>query len=406
MRVLSIALQAMLVLALGWICRPVEFGVFVVIVAHATLSATLCAGGSLQGALRVAHLLTPGSAWEVPLIRLLAGSALRRSTVASVLVAVALWLNPVVPATGIAAGMLLALALSMSSFASGLTIARGEAAVNQAFELWLRLPIQASGVVVLFATDRLSAPALITLSAVAASAQGVALFVRVPLRGKCARTVPSAMSALLGRFITSASVNAVLFTLLSSLDVLLGSRIVAPTDIAPLGIAGRIAGALATLHGAVFDFHASAIAKSLRGRFPAETRRLCSVVSAEATALTVVTAAAAAIAVFAMPEEAPETYRMAVAPLGALLAARLITGALGPSPAILTLRGMHARLAAITAAGIAVEGVLVVSLARPFGATGLALASGVGMCAYSLLARLSSRRALGHGALAPECDLG
>ena len=397
MRVASIGLQAVLTLAIGWICAPAEFGELVIILAHAVAGATLCAGGALQGALRVAHLVAPGSAWEGPVLRLLIGSALRRALVGAALVAAALWFNPGVSAWGVAAGTALTLAMTLASAASGFTIARGQAPTNQAFELFLRLPVQAAGIAALYMTGHMSGPGLAAATALAAAVHGGALLARLPVRACAHRRVPAAMGALLGRFITSASANAVLFTLLSSLEVLLGSRFVSAEGIAPLGIAGRIAGALAMLHGTIFDFHAASVARSLRGQAPADVRRLTRVVSIEATMLTLATMLACAAAVALMPDNVPATYRMAVMPLWILLGARLVTGALGPAPALLTLRGMHTRLAAVTCVGIAVEALLIVLLASDRGSIGLAIASGAGICAYAVMARVSARSILGNG---------
>jgi len=397
MRVASIGLQAMLTLAIGWICAPAEFGELVIITAHAMVGATLCAGGALQGALRVAHLVAPGNAWEGPVIRLLIASALRRSLVGAALVAAAIWFNPDVSAWGVAAGTALTLAMTLASAASGFTIARGQAPANQAFELFLRLPVQAAGIAALYVTGHMSGPGLAAATAMAAAVHGVALLARMPVRACAHRRVPAAMGALLSRFITSASANAVLFTLLSSLEVLLGSRFVSAEEIAPLGIAGRIAGALAMLHGAIFDFHATSVARSLRGQTPAEVRRLTRIVSIGATMLTLATMLACEAAVALMPDNVPATYQMAVTPLWILLGARLVTGGLGPAPALLTLRGMHTRLAAVTCVGIAVEALLIVLLASDRGPIGLAIASGAGICAYAVMARVSARSILGQG---------
>ncbi len=262
--------------------------------------------------------------------------------------------------------------------------------------------MQAAGVGLLFASGHMSGPGLAASAAVAAAVHGGALLARLPLKAGTGRAVPPAMGVLLGRFITTASANAVLFTLLASLDVLLGSHFVRPEEIAPLGIAGRIAGALGMLHGAVFDYHAAAVARSLRGQSPDEVRRLTRTVSVESTMLTLATMATVAAAVALLPGTVPPTYRMAVIPLWILLGARLVIGAMSPAPALMTLRGMHARLAAVTSAGIAVQTALILLLAREHGAVGLAIASAVGMCAYAALARgsvasvLRSRRTAGR----------
>ena len=131
MSVSSIGLQAVLTLVIGWICSPADFGELVIIMAHAAAGATLCAGGALQGALRVAHLIAPGSTWEGPVLRLLLGSALRRALVGAALVAAALWFNPGVSAWGVAAGTALTLAMTLASAAGGFTIARGQAPTNR-----------------------------------------------------------------------------------------------------------------------------------------------------------------------------------------------------------------------------------------------------------------------------------
>ena len=395
MRVASIGLQAMLTLAIGWICAPADFGELVIIMAHAVAGATLCAGGALQGALRVAHLVAPGSEWEGPVLRLLIGSALRRAAVGAALVSLALWLNPGVSSMGVAAGVALTLAMTMTSAASGFTVARGQAPTSQALDLCLRIPLQATGFSILYMTGHISGPSLACATALSAAAYGGVLLCRLPLRASTRRKVPQAMGVLLGRFITSASANAMLFTLLSSLDVLMGSRFVSPEDIAPLGIAGRVAGALAMLHGAIFEFHAASIARSLRGQSPSEVRRLTRAVAIESTMLTLATMLAVGAAIARMPDNMPATYRMAAIPLWVLLSARLVTGALGPAPALMTLRGTHARLATVTSVGIAVQAILIFLLAREHGATGLAIASGVGMCTYVALARASVGSILG-----------
>ena len=389
MRVASIGLQAVMTLAIGWICAPADFGELVIIMAYATAGATLCAGGAIQGALRVEHLVAPGSAWEGPVLRLLTASGLRRAAVSAALVTLALWFNPGVSSTGALAGMVLTLAMTLASCASGFTIARGQAPTNQALDLCVRLPLQAAGISALYATGHMSGSGLACTTAFASAVHGGVLLGRLPLRASSERRVPHAMGRLLGRFITSASANAMLFTLLSSLDVLMGSRIVSPEAIAPLGIAGRIAGALAMLHGAIFDFHASSVARSLRGQSPSEARRLTRLVSTEWTLLTLATMLAVAAALVLMPANVPATYRMAVVPLWVLRGARLVTGALGPAPALLTLRGRHVRLAVVTSAGIVIQATLILLLAPEHGAIGLAIAGGVGMCVYVALARAS-----------------
>ena len=131
MRVATIGLQAALTLAIGWICAPADFGELVIIMAYAVAGATLCAGGALQGALRVAHLVAPGDAWEGPVLRLLIGSALRRAVLGAALVATALWFNLGVSAWGVVAGTALTLAMTLASAASGFTIARGQARRRQ-----------------------------------------------------------------------------------------------------------------------------------------------------------------------------------------------------------------------------------------------------------------------------------
>jgi hypothetical protein len=280
------------------------------------------------------------------------------------------------------------LAMTLASASSGFTIARGQAPVNQAFDLFLRLPLQAAGVAALYATGHMSGPWLATTAALAAAAHGGTLLARLPLREARDRHVSRLMRVLLGRFVTSASANAVLFAILTSLEVLLGSRLVAAAEIAPLGIAGRIAGALAMLHGAVFDFHASSIAQSIRGQRGDETRTLLRMVALEATALTLAAMLVSAAAVAMMPDTVPATFRMAVVPLWILLGARLVTGALGPAPALLTLRGQHTRLAMVTCAGITVETVSVFAFAHNDGSIGLAMAAAAGIGTYSILARI------------------
>lgn len=396
MRVATIGLQATLTLAIGWICTPADFGELVILLAYAVAGATLCAGGALQGALRVAHLVAPGSAWEGPLLRLLVGSAFRRALLGATLVAAALGFNQSISAWGVAAGSALTLAMTLSSAASGFTIARGQAPINQAFDLFLRLPVQMAGMMTLLATDQMSGPGLAMTTAVAAAINGGALLARLPFRAGAGRRVPEAMTIRLGRFINSASANAVLFTLLSSLEVLLGSRFVSAEGIAPLGVAGRIAGSLAMLHGAIFDFHAASVARSLRRQARSESRRLVRIVSIEATMLTLATMLATLATITLMPIKLPATYQMAVMPLWILLGARLLTGALGPAPALLTLRGMHVRLTAVTCVGIAIEAVLILLLARDEGSIGLAIASGAGICTYAAMARLSVMRILRH----------
>lgn len=396
MRLASIGIQSTMTLAIGWVCAPADFGELVIIMAHASVGATLCAGGALQGALRIAHLVEPGSAWQGPVLRFLVRSALRRAVIGSALVAAALWFNPAVSAAGVTAGTLLTLGLTLSSACSGFTVARGQAPISQACDLFLRLPLQGAGVAVLYAADQLSGPRLAAAAAVAAAAHGGALLARLPLRASPGRQVPRAMTVLLSRFITSASANAVLFALLCSLEVLLGSRFVSAEGIAPLGIAGRVAGALAMLHGAVFDFHAASVARALRSKQSTNVNQLVRRIAIEATALTLTTMVASTAAMLMMPEVVPTTYLMAIVPLWILLAARLVTGALGPAPALLTLRGMHKQLATATCVGILVETVCILLLAVDRGAIGLAIAAGAGICAYAAMARVSAASILGH----------
>jgi O-antigen/teichoic acid export membrane protein len=318
-----------------------------------------------------------------------------------VFVTLLLMLNPAVSRSGALAGTALALAQTMAMAVNGMTVAIGQAPRAQAGELCVRLPLHASLVAILLVSDLLSGPALALATAIATSAYVLMLTNGLPLRASRHREVPRRLGNLLGRFVTTASVNATLFTLMSTMDVVLGSLLITAEMIAPLGVAGRLAGSLALLHGAVFEFHGSTFARSLRRRDKEVTARAFQRIALESTALTLATMIAAGIAIAFMPHAAPEAYQMAVMPLWVLLGARLITGALGPAQALLTLGGRHTTLGTCTAIAIGLEALLIILLARPLGAIGLAIATGCGMVAHVAIARVATAGLLGRRSLEP-----
>jgi hypothetical protein len=303
-------------------------------------------------------------------------------------------MNPAVSWASVAASGPVTVAMTLASAAAGLTVARGQASFVQAIELTVRIPLQAAALGVIMWADMASGPALASATALGSFAFGGTLLARLPWKTGVQPPLPSAIRPLLNRFITTASLNAVLFTLLSSMSVLLGSRLVPAETIAPLGIALRISGALAMLHASVFDYHAAAIARSIRGASKDKIPSGYLTVAAESTALTILTMLALVSAVVIAPVDLPPNYAESIAPLWILLGTRLVSGGIGPAPAVMTITGGHAALAAATAAGIAAETFTILAVAKPLGASGLAIGSGVGTCTYCIITRLLLTRDL------------
>jgi O-antigen/teichoic acid export membrane protein len=146
------------------------------------------------------------------------------------------------------------------------------------------------------------------------------------------------------------------------------------------------------LHGAIFDHHANGIATALRRRDSGPIRRILRSIRLESTVATIVIAIVAAASMALWWQYLPPTYREAAWPLAILLAARLLSGAVGPMPALLTLGGGQRALTRVT-----VVAALIVCLGASasgawFGVSGLALASACGLSTYSVLALRAVRR--------------
>lgn len=396
----TIAMQSALALGLGWICKPADFGEFVTVVAYATTGATLAAGGALQGALRVAHLIVAESRWQHAMVRHLLASALRRALAGSVLTGALLGVNASVTWTGASAGAVLAMSMTLASASAGITIARGHAPTQQLSELCIRLPVQILGAVALMAVGWLSGTMLSLTTALASLCSGAFLVSALPTSRHDGRAIPARMARPLSRFITSASANATLFSLMASCDILLGSRVLPATAIAPLGIAGRISSSVGMLHGSIFDLHSSRIAIAIRDQDRREIVRRIRTVALESTALTLLVGTALAVAIFGAWGALPPIYKAAVPALAILMSARLVAGLAGPAPALLTLNGLHATLAGITIGAIVIEACLIYGVAATTGTSGLAAASAAGLVFYTACSAWLARRSYRH---APSC---
>jgi O-antigen/teichoic acid export membrane protein len=195
---------------------------------------------------------------------------------------------------------------------------------------------------------------------------------------------------------TSASVNATLFSLFSSCDILLGSRILSSSEIAPLGIANRVSSSLAMINGAIFDLQSSKFALAIRRQQNQEIQRITRLVSTESALLTVLTGIVVSSACVVLYSHLPGTYLAAIWPLAILMVGRLIQGSLGPGPAVMTLRGRHIQLGWIVGSAIATEVALIYLLAPVMGTVGLATASAVGLILYSVAVRVYIKR-MSHG---------
>jgi O-antigen/teichoic acid export membrane protein len=204
------------------------------------------------------------------------------------------------------------------------------------------------------------------------------------------------MARLVGKFMTSASINATLFSLFSSCDILLGSRILSSSEIAPLGIANRVSSSLAMINGAIFDLQSSKFALAIRRQQNQEIQRITRLVSMESALLTVLTGIVVSSACVVLYSHLPGTYLAAIWPLTILMVGRLIQGSLGPGPAVMTLRGRHIQLGWIVGSAIATEVALIYLLAPVMGTVGLATASAVGLILYSVAVRVYIKR-MSHG---------
>lgn len=387
----TIILQTALALGMGWLCKPADFGQFVTVMAYAMVSTTLCSGGAYQAALRVSHLLTVESVWQSAMIKYLLRSVMRRALFGGALTAVLLAANKNVSWSDTAIGALLTVITSFGSIAAGITMARGDSMRYQVSELVIRMPIQIAGVAIAIFMDKATGFTLILCSVIGSISSAAYLLALLPIR-KTSRPVPQQMSRLVGKFMTSASVNATLFSLFSSCDILLGSRILSSSAIAPLGIANRVSSSLAMINGAIFDLQSSKFALAIRRQQNQEVHRITRLVATESAVLTVLTGIVLALACAVLYSHLPDTYLAAIWPLAILMIGRLIQGSLGPGPAVMTLRGCHVQLGWIVGSAIAAEVALIYLLAPVMGTIGLATASAVGLILYSVAVRVYIKR--------------
>lgn len=392
LRATSIGLQALIMLGVGFVAPKAAFGEFVVVTAGAGIGATLCAGGTAHGALRLAHLLRPGNRWAGPTCRMLLASALRRSALAALLTASLLSCSPNLPPACIAAGAVMALALGLSMSSQGLVVASGRALTSQSIDLIIRAPTLLGALVALRQWDAMSGPAIALAASGASLAQAGALVAALPLRASPSQRLPARAVVLVSKFINGASLNATLFAVFSSADIYVGSLVMLPKSIAPMGIAARVSGATGMLHGAIFDHHASGIATALRRRDLGPIRGILRSIRLESTVATIVIAIVAAVSTALSWQYLPPTYREAVWPLAILLAARLLSGAVGPMPALLTLAGGQRALTRVTVVAAFIVCLGASALGAWFGVSGLALASACGLATYSVLALSAVRQ--------------
>jgi hypothetical protein len=249
----------------------------------------------------------------------------------------------------------------------------------------------------------MSGPAIALAASGASLAQAGALMAALPLRASPSRRLPARTVALVSKFVNGASLNATLFAVFSSADIYVGSLVMPPTSIAPMGIATRVSGATGMLHGAIFDHHASGIATALRRRDAGPLRGILRSIRLESTVATIVIAIVASASMALSWHYLPPTYREAAWPLAILLTARLLSGAIGPMPALLTLGGGQPALTRVTLLAAFIVCVGASAFGAWFGTSGLALASACGLATYSVLARAAVRRMpnVGDGSESP-----
>jgi O-antigen/teichoic acid export membrane protein len=390
----SIILQTALALGMGWLCNPADFGEFVTVVAYAMVSTTVCSGGAYQAALRVSHLLASDSAWHGAMTKYLLRTVMRRALFGAALTAITLSTNKYVAWSNVAIGALLTMTASLASIATGITMARGASMRYQVSELAIRIPIQILCVAGFIFMDKATGFTLVLCTVIASTCSTGYLLARLSAHRIQSRPVPPKMGRLISKFMSSASINASLFSLLSSCDILIGSRVVSSNDIAPLGIANRASSAVVMINGALFDLQSSKIAMAIRRQRHQEVHRLMRLVAIESFTVTVLTAVILTAACISMYSKLPATYLAAILPMGILLIGRLIQSAIGPKSAVMTLRGHHTPLAWIVGTAIAVEIALIYIVAPSMGTPGLAIASAVGLVLYSTLVSMYVNRTL------------
>lgn len=388
----TIVLQSMLALGMGWLCKPTDFGQFITIVAYSMVLTTFCSGGAYQAALRVSHLLSSTSLWHSAMIKYLLRSVMRRALVGGTLTAVLLLTKKDVSFFDATIGGLLTVTASIASIASGITIACGSSMRYQISELLIRLPLQILGVGALIVADKVNGFTLVLCYVIGSICGAGYLLALLPIDHSCSREIPEKMGRLIKKFLTSASINATLFSLLSACDILFGSRILSNSAIAPIGIANRIASSVAMINGAIFDLQSSKIALAVRRQNHNELKRLARLVAMESVALTALTVIMVTVACIVMYSKLPDTYLNALFPLGILMTGRLIQAALGPGPAVMTLRGRHVPLALIVGTAITVEVAIIYWLTPTMSTVGLAIASSVGLIIYSIAVHVYIKR--------------
>jgi O-antigen/teichoic acid export membrane protein len=325
------------------------------------------------------------------MIKYLLRSVMRRALFGGALTAVLLAANKNVSWSDAAVGAILTATASFGSIAAGITMARGDSMRYQVSELVIRMPIQITGVAIAIFMDKATGFTLVLCSVIASVSSAGYLLALLPTSKSC-RPVPPPMGRLIGKFMTSASINATLFSLFSSCDILLGSRILSSSEIAPLGIANRVSSSLAMINGAIFDLQSSKFALAIRRQQNQEIQRITRLVAAESALLTILTGIVLLSACVALYSHLPDTYLAAIWPLAILMVGRLIQGSLGPGPAVMTLRGRHAQLGWIVGSAIATEGALIYLLAPVMGTIGLATASAVGLILYSVAVNVCIKR--------------
>jgi hypothetical protein len=254
----------------------------------------------------------------------------------------------------------------------------------------------------LYFVDALSGAALAITTAVAAALFAGVLLLRLAISRHAHRHIPARFGLLVRRFALTASVNATLYSVLSTVDVLLGSMLVSPASIAPLGLAARGVAAVANVQSAVLELHAPVLARAIRLRQWIDTRAVSRRIARESAALTMAGAVLLLSALYFIGPRAPATFSQALIPLAILLGAQVAKAMFAQGPYFLTLTGSHLRLAVHTVIGTAVSASLVLALAGSFGATGLAIGSAVGLVVYVAGCRLSMHQVIRGGGLRNE----
>jgi O-antigen/teichoic acid export membrane protein len=397
LRIAVLGGQTAVTLWIAWIAAPEAFGGFAAAIGWAGLGAAAASGGSTQTALRIPRLMRPGSPRRSVVIALLVQRSHRLGLAfGALLVPLTAWTLGLPWMTAALTGGL-TWALSIHGVLQGSMIASGKLREFLFAEGLLRLPVQ---FVAILTFQRWTAELSSTALLAAAGAALLPLPALMIVRGEFdpAATLAASVRRLrrrLNRFAWSTTVNALLYSGLSTSDLLVASLVVGPSNLAGFALATRASGLLGLLQGTVFEARAHRYAVAIQARDRPGTDRISRTVVWESSALTICVLGAIISARWLPESLLPPVYRDALTPAAILVVGRAIAALFGPVAALLTLTGRHRRLAAITAASIGVQGALMVAFGSRWGAVGLSVGAAVAMAAFSAMLRISSR----HGAV-------